>query len=158
MASLRLVNSTLACPPQEDPHPYRDLPGFFSKHLRGALFPLWVIGWISMTAWEAHIVGVEWAREWSRWCAITRIPGTRAPQYAAVPLEGWGPDIRPRFTVIPGAGPERLWDAATTEWLQAALEPHTGSRGDGSSLLRAPLPPCLMLHTANILRAAERET
>ena len=27
VASLRIVNGTLECPPQEDPHPYRDLPG-----------------------------------------------------------------------------------------------------------------------------------
>ena len=41
-----------------------------------------------MTAWEAYIVGAEWAREWSQWCATTRAPGTPTPQYAAVPLEG----------------------------------------------------------------------
>ena len=33
VASLRVVNGTLECPPQKDPHPYRDLPGSFSKHL-----------------------------------------------------------------------------------------------------------------------------
>ena len=56
VASLQIVDGTLECPPQEDPHPYRDLPGGFSKHLRGALFPPWIIGRHSMTAWEAHIV------------------------------------------------------------------------------------------------------
>ena len=32
--SLRVVNGTVECPPQEDPQPYRDLPGAFSKHLQ----------------------------------------------------------------------------------------------------------------------------
>ena len=50
LASLRIVNSTLECLPQEDPHPYGDLPGGFSKHLQGALLPLWIMGRISMTA------------------------------------------------------------------------------------------------------------
>ena len=61
VASLRVMNGTLECPPQEDPHPYRDLPGGFSKHLQDALFPRWIIGRRSMTAWEAGIVGEEWA-------------------------------------------------------------------------------------------------
>ena len=39
VASLRIVTGTLECAPQEDPHPYRDLQGIFSKHLQGALFP-----------------------------------------------------------------------------------------------------------------------
>ena len=103
VASLCIVNGTLECPPQEDPHPYRDLPGDFSKHLGGALFPPWIIGRNSMTAWEAHIVGAEWARKLSRWCATMRAPGTFTPQYAAVPLEGWGPQTRPRPTLIRGA-------------------------------------------------------
>ena len=60
--------------------------------------------------------------------------------------------------MICGAGPERPWDAATTEWLQAAPEPHAGWRGDVSSLLRAPLPHRLLLHTANIVLAAEIHT
>ena len=63
VASLRIVNGTLESPPQEDPHPYRDLPGGFSKHLQDVLFPPWIIGRGSMTAWEARRVGVEWARE-----------------------------------------------------------------------------------------------
>ena len=66
MASLRVVNCTVECPPQEDPDPYRDLPGGFSKHLQDALFPGWIIGRGSMTAWEAGIVGEEWARELGR--------------------------------------------------------------------------------------------
>ena len=49
----------------------------------------------------------------------------------------------------------RAWDAETTEWLRAALEPHTRLRGDVSLLLWAPLPPRLVLHTANVLWAAE---
>ena len=49
-----------------NPHPYQDLPGGFSKHLQDALFPPCIIGRGSMTAWEARIVGEEWARECSR--------------------------------------------------------------------------------------------
>ena len=78
VASLRVVNGTLECQPQEDPHPYRDLPGGFSRHLQDALFPPWIIGRGSMTAWEARIVGEEWAREWGPWCAATRAPETPA--------------------------------------------------------------------------------
>ena len=63
VASLRVVNGTLECPLQESPHPYQDLPGGFSRHLQDALFPPWIIGRGSMTAWEARIVGEEWARE-----------------------------------------------------------------------------------------------
>ena len=33
-------------------HSYRDLPGGFSKHLHDALFPPWIIGRGSMTAWQ----------------------------------------------------------------------------------------------------------
>ena len=90
LVSLCIVSGVLECPPQEDPHPYRDLPGGFSKHLQGALFPPWMIGHNSMTVWEAHIVGAEWARELSRFCATTRALQTPVPQYAAVPLERWG--------------------------------------------------------------------
>ena len=36
-------------------------------------------------------MGTEWAREWGRWCAATRAAGAIAQQYAAIPLEGWGP-------------------------------------------------------------------
>ena len=61
MASRRIVNGTLECPLQEDPHPYRDLPVGFSKRLQDALFSPWIIGRSSMTAWEARIVGEEWA-------------------------------------------------------------------------------------------------
>ena len=63
VASLRIVNGTLECPPQEDPLPYGDLPGGFSKHLQDAPFPTWIIGCGSMTTWEASRVGAEWARE-----------------------------------------------------------------------------------------------
>ena len=59
VASLRVVNGTLECPPQESPHPYQDLPGGFLRHLQDALFPPWIIGRGSMTAWEARIVGEE---------------------------------------------------------------------------------------------------
>ena len=52
-----------------------------------------------MTAWEARIVVEDWAREWSRWCAP-------AQRYAAIPLEGWGPNTRRRPTVIRRAGPD----------------------------------------------------
>ena len=62
VASLCIVNGTLECPAQEDPHPYRDLPGGFSKHLQDTLLPPWIIRRGSMTAQEAHIVCAEWAR------------------------------------------------------------------------------------------------
>ena len=106
VASLRVVNGTLECPLQEGPHPYQDLPGGFSRHLQDARFPPWIIGRGSMTAWEARIVGEEWAREWGRWCAATRAPETPAQRYAAIPLRGWGPDTRPRPTMVRGAGPD----------------------------------------------------
>ena len=115
MASLCIVDGTLECPPQEDPEPYWDLLGGFSKHLQGALFPPWIIGHSSMTACEAHIVGAEWARKWSQWCTTTCAPKTPVSQYAAVLLEGWGPHTRPRPTMIRGAGPDHLWDAAAAE-------------------------------------------
>ena len=155
VASHRVVNGTLECPPQEGPHPYQDLLGGFSKHLQDALFPPWIIGRGSMTAWEAPIVDEEWAREWSRWCAATRAPETRAQRYAAIPLEGWGPDTRPRPTVIRGAGPDHTWDAATGEWLQAAPGPQTRWTGDVSSLVRTPVPLRIVIHAANVLRATE---
>ena len=106
VASLRVVNGTLECPPQEDPDPYRDLPGGFSKHLQDALDPRWIIGRGSMIAWEARIVGEDWVREWGRWCAATRGSETPAQRYAAIPLEGWGPNTQPRSTMIRGAGPD----------------------------------------------------
>ena len=155
VASLRVVNGTLECPPQEGPHPYQDLPGGFSKHLQDTLFPPWIIGRGSMTAWEARIVDEEWARKWSRWCAATRAPETPAQRYAAIPLEGWGPDTRPRPTMIRGAGPDHPWDAATGKWLQAAPGPHTGLTGDVSSLVRTLVPPRIILHAANVLRATK---
>ena len=141
VAYLRLVNGTLECPTQEDPHQYWDLRGGFSKHLRGTISPLWFMGLNSMTAWEAHIVDAEWVLEWSPWCATTHTLGTPALQYAAVLLKGWGPHTQPRPTVICGAGPARPCDAATTELLRAAPEPNTRWRGAVSSLLWAPLPP-----------------
>ena len=152
------MNGTLECPPQEDPHPYQDLPGGFSKHLQDALFPPWIIGRGSMTAWEARIVGEEWAREWGRCCAATRAPETPVQRYAAIPLKGWGPDTRRRPTVIRGAGPDHPWDAATGEWLQAAPGLQTGWTWDVSSLVRTPVPPRIVLHAANVLRAAEIRT
>ena len=155
VASLRVVNGTLERPPQEGPHPYRELPGGFSKHLQDALFPPWIVGRGSMTAWEACIVGEEWAREWGQWCAATRAPETPTQRYAAILLQGWGPDTRPRPTVIRGAGPDHPWDAATGEWLQAAPGPQTGWTGDLSSLVRTPVPPRIVLHAANVLRATE---
>ena len=158
VASLRVVNGSLECPPQEDPHPYRDLPGGFSRHLQDALFPPWIIGRGSMTAWDARIVGEEWAREWGRWCAATRAPVTPAQQYAAIPLEGWGPHSRPRPTMIRGAGPDHSWDAATKECLQAAPGSQAGWTGDVSSLVRAPVPPRIVLHADNVLRATEIHT
>ena len=106
------MNGALECPPQEDPHPYGDL--------QDPLFPPWIIGRGSMTAWEAHIVGEEWAREWGPWCAATGAPETPAQQYAAILLKGWGQHTRPQPIVIRRAGPDHLWDTATKEWLQAS--------------------------------------
>ena len=60
--------------------------------------------------------------------------------------------------MIRGAGSDHPWDAAAAEWLRAAPEPHTGLSGDVSSLIRAPLPPRLMLHVAKVLQAAEIHT
>ena len=158
VASLGVVNGTLECPPQEYPHPYQKLLGGFSKHVQNALFPPCIIGRGSMTAWEAQIVGEEWAREWGRWCAATRAPGTPAQRYAAIPLEGWGPHTWPRPTMIREAVPDHLWDAATKAWLQAAPGPQTGWNGDVSSLVRTPVPPRIVLHTANVLGATEIHT
>ena len=136
----------------------RTCRGGFSKHLQDALFPPWIIGRGSMTAWEARIVGEEWAREWGRWCAAMRAPETPAQRYAAIPLKGREPDTRPRPTVIRGAGPDHPWDAVTGEWLQAAPGPQTGWTGDVSSLVRTPVPPRIVLHAANVLRATEIHT
>ena len=60
--------------------------------------------------------------------------------------------------MIRGAGPHHSWDAATKEWLQAAPGPRTGWTGDVSSLVRAPVPPRIVLHAANVLRATEIHT
>ena len=73
-------------------------------------------------------------------------PETPAQRYAAIPLEGWGPDTLPRPTVICRARPDHPWDAATGEWLQAAPGPQTGW---------TPVPPRIVLHAANVLRATE---
>ena len=104
------------------------------------------------------IVGAEWAHKWGGWCAATRAPGAPAQQYAAIPLKGWGPHTRPRPTMIRGAGSDHPWDAAAEGWLQAAPEPHVGSGGDVSSLIRAPFPPPIVLYTANVLQATEIHT
>ena len=158
VASLCVVNGTLERLPQEDPHPYRDLPGGFSEHLQDALFPRWIIGRGSMTAWEARMVGEERASEWGRCCAATHAPETPAQRYAAILLEGWGLHTQPRPTMICGAGPDHPWDTSAKEWLQAAPEPQAGWSGDVSSLIRAPVPPRIVHHTANVLRAREVHT
>ena len=158
VASLRVVNGTLECPPQEDPHPYRDLPGGFSKHLQDAPFARWIIGRGSMTALEARIGGEKWTRESGRCCNATRAPRVPAQRYAAVQLEGWGPHTRPQPTMIRGAGPHHPWDAAAEEWLQADPGPQVGWSGDVSSLIQAPLLPRIVLHTANVLRATKIHT
>ena len=140
MAALRLVNGTLECPTQEDPHPYWDPPEGFWKHLQGVLFPPWVIGSNAITACEAHIVGAECAHEWSRWCAT---PRKRERQQHSNFV---GQDMSARGTERPQNGYMR------------PQGPHTGWRGNVSWLLQAPLPPLLVPHTANILRAAEIHT
>ena len=100
-------------------------------------------------------MGEKWVHEWSWWCAATRAPEIPARRYASILLEGWGPDTRPRPTVIGGAGPDHPWDAATGEWLHAAPGPPTGWTGDVSSLVRTPVPLRIILHAANVLRATE---
>ena len=136
----------------------REPPGGFSRYLQDALFPPWIIGRGSMTAWEARIVGEEWACESGWWCAATRDPETPAQRYAAIPLEEWGPHTQLRPTIIRGAGPDHSWHAAMREWLQAAQGPQTELTGDVSSLIRAPVPPRIVLHAANVLRATEIHT
>ena len=86
-----------------------------------------------MTAWEARIVGEEWALEWGGWCAATRAPETPAQRYAAIPLEGCWPGTMSRPTVIRGAGPDHPWDAATRE--KAASGPGAANRMDGGRVL-----------------------
>ena len=103
-------------------------------------------------------MGEEWAREWGHRCAASHAPEAPAQQYAAIPLKGWGPNTRPKPTVIRGAGPDHPWDAATGEWLLAAPGPQTGWTGDVSSLVRTPVPPRIILHAANVLRATEIRT
>ena len=60
--------------------------------------------------------------------------------------------------MIRGAGPDHPWDAAAGEWLKAAPGPQTGWTGDVSSLVRTPVPPRVVLHAANVLRATEIRT
>ena len=74
---------------------------------------------------------------------------------ATIRREGWGPDTRSRPTVIRRAETDHSWDAAPGEWLQAAPGPQTGWTGDVSSLVRTPVPPRIVLHAANVLRATE---
>ena len=57
--------------------------------------------------------------------------------------------------MILGAGPDHPWDTGTGERLQAAQGPQTGWTGDVSSLVRTPVPPRIVLHAANELRATE---
>ena len=57
--------------------------------------------------------------------------------------------------MIRGAGFDHPWDAAAKKWLQAAPERRAGWSGDVSSLIRAPVPPRIVLHIANVLRATE---
>ena len=87
-----------------------------------------------------------------------RTPETPAQRYATIPLEGWGRHTQLRPTMVRGAGPDHPWDAATKKLLQAAPKPQTGSNGEVSSLIRAPVPPRIVLHTANVLGATEIHT
>ena len=140
MAFLHLVHNIFECPSQEDPYPYQDLPGDFSKHVRSALFAPCLIGRNPMTAWEARIVEAERVRTWSQRCAATFPPETPTAQYAACTLEELGLQTRLRPMVIRGAGSERPWDAEATEWLRAAPEPHMRWRSGVS--FRPPPPSC----------------
>ena len=147
VASLRLVSGTLECPAQGDPRPYQDLPWGFSGQLRGALFPPWIIGPNSLTAWEARIVGADWAQEWSQWCMAASPPKAPAEWYAATPLEGRGRHTQLGPTTIRGADPEGEWDAESAAWLRAAPEPHIGWQGNLSWHLQKPLPPPRLCYT-----------
>ena len=60
--------------------------------------------------------------------------------------------------MIRGAGRDHSWDAATKEWLQAAPASQTGWAGDVSLFVRAPVPPRIVLHAANVLQATEIHT
>ena len=82
-------------------------------------------------------------------------PGHFCARYAAIPLEGCGLGTRPGPTVIRGAGPDLSLDTATGEWLRTAPGPQTGSTGDMFSLVRTPVPPRIVLHAGNVLRATE---
>ena len=87
-------------------------------------------------------MGEEWAREWSRWCAARCAPQTPAQRYAAIPLEGWGPDTRPRPTVIRGAGPDQ--PVGRGDGGMAASSPGAANRMDWGRVLTRqdarPLP------------------
>ena len=85
-------------------------------------------------------------------------PGDPCTAVRRHPARGVGPHTQPRPTMIRGAGPDHPWDAAAKEWLQAAPEPQAGWNGHVSSLIGAPIPPCIVLHTANVLRATEIHT
>ena len=54
-----------------------------------------------------------------------------------------------------GGGGDPLLDAAAGGRLRAAPEPHVGWSGAVTSLIREPLPPRLVIHAANVLRATE---
>ena len=82
-------------------------------------------------------------------------PGDPCATIRRHPARGMGAGHPTRPTVIRGAGPDHPWDAATGEWLQAAPGPQTGWTGHVSSLVRTPVPPRIVLHAANVLRATE---
>ena len=55
----------------------------------------------------------------------------------------------------PRGGPRPPVGRGAKEWLQAAPEPQAGWNRDVSLLILATAPPRIVLHTANVLRAAE---
>ena len=83
-------------------------------------------------------------------------PGDPCATIRRHPAQGMGAGHRAETHCDPG--PDHPWDAATGEWLQAAPGPQTGWTGDVSSLVRTPVPPRIVLHAANVLRATEIRT
>ena len=148
------MNGTLECLAQEHPHPYQASPGGFSRHLQSTLFPPWIIGRNFMTAWEARIVGAEWAQGWCWWCAATRPPETPAERYAAVPLME---TAHPTGTHNgPRGGPKA--PMGTQRPRSGCVRPQKPIRDGGATYpgsSGSPSPPRLVLHAAKVLPATE---
>ena len=159
VASLRVVNGTLECPLQEGPHPVSGPAGGVLEAPARRPFPT-----VDHRArlhdrmGGAHRGGGVGAGVGP---VVRRARALRRPLRNDTPPSRSGaggrtPGRDPPWSA--GRGPDHPWDAATGEWLQAALGPQTGWTGDVSSLVRTPVPPRIVLHTANVLRATEIRT